>query len=91
MTAVDQILLFQSAEFVIGAHGAGLSNLLFCEPGTKVIELMPSVEFRSYFWFISQKLDLVYGLQFCANDYEDDITVDIDKLQALIRMVDTHA
>ena len=89
MSSVDQILLFQSAEFIIGAHGAGLANLLFCEPGTKVIELMPSVEFRSFFWFISQKLDLVYGLQFCdANRYEDDITVDIEKLQRLIRMVD---
>jgi hypothetical protein len=90
MSSVDQILLFQSAEFVIGAHGAGLSNLLFCEPGTKIIELMPSVEFRSYFWSISQKLDLVYGLQFCANGYEDDMAVDIDKLQTLIRMVDAH-
>ncbi|MGA2600639.1 MAG: glycosyltransferase family 61 protein [Bryobacteraceae bacterium] len=91
MSSVDQILLFQSAEFVIGAHGAGLSNLLFCEPGTKVIELMPSAEFRSFFWFIAQKLELVYGLQFCvANRYEDDITVDIDKLRTLIGMVDAH-
>jgi capsular polysaccharide biosynthesis protein len=89
MSSVDQILLFQSAEFIVGAHGAGLSNLLFCDPGTKVIELMPSAEFRSYFWCIAQKLELVYGLQFCAaNRYEDDITVDIDKLRTLIRMVD---
>ena len=41
MSPSDQILLFQSAEFVVGAHGAGLANLLFCEHGTKVIELMP--------------------------------------------------
>src|ERR1017187_7050040 len=40
MSSVDQILLLQSAESIIGAHGAGLSNLLFCEPGTKVIEFM---------------------------------------------------
>ena len=91
MSGVDQILLFQSAEFIIAAHGAGLANLLFCEPGTKVIELMPSVEFRSFFWLIAQKLNLVYGLQFCGVDrYEDDITVDIDKLRTLIGMVDTH-
>jgi len=91
MSSLDQILLFQSAEFIVGVHGAGLANLLFCEPGTKVIELMPSVEFRSFFWFISQKLDLVYGLQFCPADrYEDDITVDIDKLRMLIAIVDAH-
>jgi hypothetical protein len=90
MSSVDQILLFQSAEFIIAGHGAGLANLLFCQPGTKVIELMPSGGFRSYFWFIAQKLDLVYGLQFCANGYDDDIIVDIDKLRTLIRSVDAH-
>jgi len=94
MSIVDQILLFQSAEFIIGPHGAGLSNLLFCEPGTKVIELMPSVEMRPFFWFISEKLDLVHGMQFCATvpnaDFQADITVDVDKLQALIRMVEAH-
>ena len=95
MSTVDQILLFQSAEFIIGAHGAGLANLLFCEPGTKVIELMPSVEMRPFFWLISQKLDLVHGLQFCdpvgGKGFQDDITVDIGKLEALIRMVDAHS
>lgn len=94
MSMVDQILLFQSAEFVIGAHGAGLANLLFCEPGTKVIELMPSVEMRPFFWFISEKLDLVHGLQFCTpvpdQNFQAAINVDIAKLQALLRMVDAH-
>jgi capsular polysaccharide biosynthesis protein len=89
-----QILLFQSAEFVISPHGAGLANLLFCEPGTKVIELMPSVEVRPFFWLISEKLGLVHGVQFCASvgdqGFQGSITVDIDKLQALLLMVDAH-
>ena len=93
-SVVDQILLFQSAQFVIGAHGAGLSNLLFCEPGTKVIEFMPSVELRPFFWLISAKLGLVHGMQFCApvgaRTFQSDLIVDIDKLQALFRMVDAH-
>ena len=90
----DQILLFQSAEFIIGPHGAGLANLLFCEPGTKVIELMPCVEVRPFFWLISEKLALVHGMQFCATaageDFQSAIAVDIGKLQALIRMLDAH-
>jgi glycosyltransferase involved in cell wall biosynthesis len=94
MSMTDQILLFQSAEFIIGPHGAGLANLLFCEPGTRVIELMPVVEMRPFFWLISQKLDLVHGLQFCATlarqDFQSSISVDIDKLEALIRMVDSY-
>ena len=65
LSMAEQIMLFQSAEFIISPHGAGLANLLFCEPGTKVIELMPSVELRPFFWMISEKLDLVHGMQFC--------------------------
>ncbi|MGA2117475.1 MAG: glycosyltransferase 61 family protein [Bryobacteraceae bacterium] len=94
MSMRAQILLFQSAEFVISPHGAGLANLLFCEPGTKVIELMPSVEVRPFFWLISEKLGLVHGVQFCASvgdqGFQGSITVDIDKLQALLLMVDAH-
>jgi len=94
MSMVDQILLFQSAEFIIGVHGAGLANLLFCEPGTKVIELMPSVEMRPFFWLISEKLDLVYGLQFCPTvpdqNFRAALNVDTSRLQALLRMVDAH-
>jgi capsular polysaccharide biosynthesis protein len=94
MSVRDQILLFQSAEFIISPHGAGLANLLFCEPGAKVIELMPSVEVRPFFWMISDKLDLVHGMLFCAlvggDSFQAAIQVDIDKLDALIRMVNAH-
>ena len=94
MSIVEQILLFQSAEFIIGPHGAGLANLLFCEPGTKVIELTPYVEMRPFFWLISEKLDLVHGMQFCATvdgqGFQGSIVVDLGKLQALIHMVEAH-
>ena len=94
-SVLDQILLFQGAQFVVGAHGAALSNLLFCEPGTKVIEFMPAVELRPFFWSISNKLDLVYGMQFCAptgsEGFQSAITVDLDKLERLFRMIDAHS
>jgi glycosyltransferase involved in cell wall biosynthesis len=87
----EQILLFQSAEFVVGAHGAGLANLLFCEPATKVIEFMPSVEMRPFFWLISEKLNLVHAVQFCAtyggDSFRASLEVDIKRLEALFRIV----
>jgi glycosyltransferase involved in cell wall biosynthesis len=92
MSMRDQILLFQSADFIVSPHGAGLSNLLFCNPGTKVIELMPAVELRTFFWIISQKLDLVHGLQFCDttgdSGFQSSIQVDIGKLHTLMRKFD---
>jgi hypothetical protein len=39
MNIKQQIETFSSASHVIGTHGAGLVNLLWCKPGTKVIEI----------------------------------------------------
>ena len=35
----EQIKIFNEAKIIIGSHGAGLTNLIFCEPSTKVIEI----------------------------------------------------
>ena len=39
----EQAEIFNEAEVVIGAHGAGFTNLVFCEKGTKVLEFIPPV------------------------------------------------
>ena len=35
----EQVELFNNAEFIIGLHGGGFSNLSFCKKNTKVLEL----------------------------------------------------
>jgi len=35
----QQVEAFSNAEIILGPHGAGLSNIMFCNPGTKVIEI----------------------------------------------------
>ena len=45
----EQIALFRGARAVISPHGAGLANLVFCYPGTKVIEFCsPKYLTRNY-------------------------------------------
>ncbi len=39
MSVQEQAEVFGSAEVVVGAHGAALTNLVFCRPGTPVVEL----------------------------------------------------
>ncbi len=34
----DQVNLFNKADCVVGLHGAGFANIVFCEPGTKIVE-----------------------------------------------------
>ncbi len=40
MPFMHQVSLFADAEAVIGVHGAALSNLAFCAPATRVLELL---------------------------------------------------
>ena len=37
-----QIYLFKNASVVLGAHGAAFTNIVYCRPGTKIIEIIPS-------------------------------------------------
>jgi capsular polysaccharide biosynthesis protein len=39
MSIAEQVALFSQASAVVGPHGAGLTNLLFSAPGTRVVEL----------------------------------------------------
>jgi len=34
----EQVLMMQEADLVLAAHGAGLANMVFCNPGTRIIE-----------------------------------------------------
>lgn len=49
-----QVSLFQEASVVMGAHGAGLSHIIHCRPGTLVIELMPQGVDRPCYSHLSQ-------------------------------------
>ena len=35
----EQVDLFFNAECIVGLHGGGFANLVFCKPDTKIIEL----------------------------------------------------
>ena len=42
MSVKDQATAFAHAEMIVAPHGGALTNLLFCRPGTKVVELLSS-------------------------------------------------
>ncbi len=37
----EQIAAFTGAEIIVGPHGAGLTNIIFSSPGTRILELFP--------------------------------------------------
>lgn len=56
----EKIALFKNAECVIGLSGAGLSNIMFCNRGTKFIELCPPRSIHYLFASIGSHLDFEY-------------------------------
>lgn len=61
----EQAEIFASAEAVVGPHGAGLTNIVFCQPGTVVLELF-NAHIAPCFWTISELIGLRHSILFCG-------------------------
>jgi len=91
MAFLDQVHLFNNAEFVVGLHGGGFANLAFCKPNTKVLE------FKSYgtgkqIEYFAKKNGLMYDLissessSAYSRNQLGDISVDPDILLKKIKI-----
>lgn len=63
MSIREQMKTFAEASHVVAAHGAGLTNLLWCQPGTKVLEINQKSELhKKVYPILSHNLDLEHKL-----------------------------
>tara|TARA_Y100000361_G_C11150390_1_gene340668 strand:+ start:985 stop:2043 length:1059 start_codon:yes stop_codon:yes gene_type:complete len=87
----DQANLFNYAEEIICPHGAALSNLAYCKPGTKIFELFNSNYVLPLYWSISNDLGLNYHYMVYQDNEEvnkpnrkwKNINLNIDKFAFL--------
>ncbi len=86
-TFKEQVQLFNNAEFIIGLHGAGFGNVIFCKPKTKVVEFN-SFTAGDIIKNICKQNNLLYSnissenKIFNWNNQYGDIKVDIHKLKS---------
>jgi hypothetical protein len=52
--------LFNNAKLVIGSHGAGLSNMVFMNENTYVLEFIPADNFNCCYWHLANLMKLNY-------------------------------
>lgn len=81
MSMAEKIELFYDAEYVIGAYGAGMANLVFSEE-TKVVELFPTDFVAPNYYFLSKSLGHHY-LYCCGKEHDinKNFEVDISAIQ----------
>jgi hypothetical protein len=58
MDLETQIRLFANSDCIIAQHGAALSNILFCNPKTTIIEIVDPAPRSPFFSALSKRLDL---------------------------------
>lgn len=56
----EQIAAFRAARVIVAPHGAGLANVVFCSPGTRVVELVGRTYFNPTFWRLAALRGLDY-------------------------------
>ncbi len=100
LSVSEQAQLLAQSEIVISPHGSGLSNLVFCQPETKIIEIFSPNYVYPCYWLVSNLVNLDYYYlvgevigsycfdQFIYSDSRfEDIYLDIDKLKKLLNKI----
>ena len=93
----DQPADFAAASAVVGAHGAGLANLVFSQPGTPVLELVPTDQIHPYYFTLAQAAGLDHAFLPCRSAEERPpgdfspspypFRVDIDSLRGALASI----
>ncbi len=61
LSFAEQIATFRNADWIVAAHGGALSNLVFCQPDCRVIEIFSPNYVNTCFWQISCGVGLRYA------------------------------
>ena len=88
LTVEEQVELFYDAEYIIGVHGAGMSNVLFAE-NANVLEIFPGSEIIPHYYFLSKSLDHNHQFFFANvsnNINEKAFEVDVAELLETLKL-----
>ena len=88
-----QIRAFREARFIVGPHGAGLTNVLFCQPGTVLLELQQSGYVNTGMMRLAQLANMRYYSEvfFPAADdsFWESWVVDVDRVVDAIDFINS--
>lgn len=91
---VDQAAAFAAAKVIVSVHGAGLTNLVFAQPGATVIEIFPPGHCQNTYWLLSNLGGLAHYHLTAQVDPRSigqtavmqNISIDLERLAAALRL-----
>jgi hypothetical protein len=92
----EKVSLFASAEVILSATGAGMTNIVFCKKGAKVIEVFNEGFVVGPYYDLALKVDLIYHYLICRTGskaknlkqgQEEDIIIDIAATQKILDVI----
>jgi len=98
MSFLEQVALFDQAQIVVGAHGSGLSNLVFCREGAHVVELFSPHYVTVPYWALANQVRLDYRYVMGEGGWDPargrgrqihgDIKIDVAQVEAVLGEID---
>ena len=86
LSVAEQVRLFARADVILGAHGAGLVNMIFSDSPT-VIELIPESRPKPFYFALASELEYDYSYRICESDDSANISVNLNTLDSLLENI----
>lgn len=94
VNVLDQAALFHGADFIVAPHGALLTNLMFCRPGTVLVELLPGSYHPACYRNLCQIVGIHYYAVVCTKltayldaAVSEDFCADTKRLFEFVKMI----
>ncbi|OEY86884.1 capsular biosynthesis protein [Wolbachia pipientis] len=78
LSPYEQAQIFNHAQVIVGPHGSGFANLIFTNPGCKVVEIDYDKP-RSFYRQMSKIMSCYYYPFYADKMKDEDMVVDIEK------------
>ena len=100
LTFDEQAMLFSNAEFIVSEFGAAMANVMFCRPGTRIVEIIAEGQHDPWSAHLCSMLELNYLVLFQrqseqdlvaaprhVKDSEFTFAVDVPRLVAMVKIL----
>lgn len=78
----DAVMLFSRAKIIVGAHGAGLTNMLFSPTGTTVVEFADLENPNICYWHLAEMLKNRHLIIPCPT-IDNQFTINIEEVEPI--------